>query len=41
MENNFVKTISGEGFFAYLRLYAPTKPYFDRSWSLPDIEKVK
>ena len=40
-ENNFVKTIAGEGFFVYLRLYAPTEPYFDRSWSLPDIEKVK
>lgn len=41
MENNFVKTIAGEGFFVYLRLYAPTEPYFDRSWPLPDVEKVK
>jgi len=26
---------------AYFRFYAPTEPYFDRSWSLPDIERVK
>lgn len=41
MENNFVKTNDGEGFFVYLRLYAPTEPYFEKSWQLPDIEKVK
>lgn len=41
MENNFIKTNSGEGFFVYLRLYAPTELYFNRSWSLPDVEKVK
>jgi hypothetical protein len=40
MENNFVKTNKGEGFFVYLRLYAPTEPYFEKSWSLPDLEKV-
>jgi len=27
--------------FIYLRLYAPTEPFFDKSWALPDIEKVK
>jgi hypothetical protein len=41
MENNFVKTIAGEGFFVYFRLYAPLEPYFEKSWQLPDIEKVK
>ena len=41
MENNFVKTNEGEGFFVYLRLYAPMEPYFEKSWALPDIEKVK
>ena len=41
MENNFVKTNSGEGFFVYLRLYAPTEPYFEKSWALPDMEKMK
>jgi hypothetical protein len=38
---NWIKTLPGKGWFTYFRLYAPTKPYFDRSWALPDIEKVK
>ncbi|MFT5406250.1 MAG: hypothetical protein ACI9DF_005109 [Verrucomicrobiales bacterium] len=41
MENNFVKTNDGDGFFVYLRLYAPTEPYFEKAWPLPDIEKIK
>ena len=41
MESNFIKTNAKEGFFVYLRLYAPTEPYFERSWKLPDIVKVK
>jgi hypothetical protein len=40
MENNFVKTIPDEGFFVYFRLYAPTEPYFEKSWALPDMEKI-
>ncbi len=39
-EKNWVPTIPGRGWFAYFRFYAPTEPYFDRTWSLPDIEKV-
>ena len=38
---NWVKTVPGEGWFTYFRLYAPTKSYFDRSWQLPDIEELK
>jgi len=38
---NWVPTIAGRGWFAYFRFYAPTEPYFNRTWSLPDIEKVK
>jgi hypothetical protein len=38
---NWVKTLPGKGWFTYFRLYAPTQPYFDRSWVLPDIEPVK
>ena len=41
LENNFVKTVGGEGWFVYFRLYAPTEPYFDRSWPLPDVERLK
>ena len=38
---NWTKTVPGEGWFTYFRLYAPTQPYFDRTWQLPDIVKVK
>ncbi len=41
LHGNWVKTVPGEGWFTYFRLYAPTEPYFDRSWQLPDIEKVE
>ncbi len=39
-EMNWVPTLPGKGWFAYFRFYAPTGAYFDRSWQLPDIEKV-
>lgn len=39
-ENNFVKTNAGDGFFVYFRLYGPTEPYFEKSWPLPDLEKI-
>jgi hypothetical protein len=35
--SNWIKTVPGEGWFTYFRLYAPTEKYFDRSWQLPDI----
>ena len=38
---NWIKTISGKGWFTYFRLYGPTQAYFDRSWVLPDIETMK
>ena len=40
MESNFVRTIPGEGFFVYFRLYGPTEPYFEKAWALPDLEKI-
>jgi len=39
-KSNWTKTIVGEGWFTYFRLYAPTQPYFDKSWQLPDIKKI-
>jgi hypothetical protein len=39
--SNWIKTIPGKGWFTYFRLYGPTQPYFDRSWVLPDIERLK
>jgi hypothetical protein len=33
---------SGQGdFFVYFRVYAPTQAYFDKTWTLPDIERLK
>ena len=40
-EQNWIPTVPDQGFFAYLRFYAPLEPYFERTWALPDIEKVK
>ncbi|WP_428353984.1 DUF1254 domain-containing protein [Methyloprofundus sp.] len=40
-EKNWVQTIPGQGWWVYLRFYAPTKAYFDKSWSMGDFEKVK
>jgi hypothetical protein len=40
-ERNWIPTAPGRGWFAYFRLYAPTEAYFDRSWTLPDIVRVK
>jgi hypothetical protein len=37
-ENNWIPTVPGRSWFAYFRLYAPTPPYFDRTFALPDIE---
>lgn len=41
MESNWIRTIPGKGWFTYFRLYGPTEPFYDKSWSLPDIEQVK
>jgi hypothetical protein len=39
-EKNWIQTVPGKAWFAYLRLYGPLEGYFDKSWPLPDIEKV-
>ncbi len=40
-EANWIPTKSGAGFFLIFRLYGPEKPLFDKTWQLPDIEKIK
>ncbi|MFC7338633.1 DUF1254 domain-containing protein [Haloferula chungangensis] len=40
-EGNWLATVPGRGYFAILRLYAPTEPALDGSWKPGDIEKVK
>lgn len=39
-EANWVQTVPGRGWFTYFRFYGPTEPFFDRSWVLPDFEKI-
>ena len=41
MKQFWIKTNPGEYWFCYFRLYAPTQSFLDKSWALPDIEKVK
>ena len=40
LETNWIPTSVGGRFEVLFRLYGPEKPLFDKSWTLPDIEKV-
>jgi hypothetical protein len=40
-EKNWIKTLPNKGWFTYFRLYGPKQAYFDKSWVLPDIQKVE
>ena len=40
-EINWIQTNKGESFFIYLRLYGPEKAYFDQSFPMNKIEKIK
>ena len=40
-KKNWIPTEPGRAFFAMLRFYSPGKALLDRSWILPDIERVK
>jgi hypothetical protein len=40
-EANWVQTNPGVGFFLYFRWYGPLEPYFDKSWHLPDVERLQ
>jgi hypothetical protein len=40
-EKNWIQTVPGKAWFVGFRFYAPTEAYFDKSWPLPDVEKVK
>lgn len=41
MENNWVQTIPGKGWFMILRLYGPLEPWFDGRWKPSEITLVK
>jgi hypothetical protein len=40
LERNWIPTAAGRNWFAYFRFYNPTAGYFDRSWPLPDFERI-
>jgi hypothetical protein len=40
-EDNWIKTIPGQGFFVMFRLYGPLEPLFDGTWKLDDVEPMK
>jgi hypothetical protein len=40
-DGNWLATVPGRGFFAILRLYAPSQPALDGTWKPGDIEQVK
>lgn len=41
VKENWVQTRPKSGWFAYLRLYGPEKPYFDKTWIPGDAERVR
>ncbi|MEM9591693.1 MAG: DUF1254 domain-containing protein [Pseudomonadota bacterium] len=41
LEDNWIQTVPGKGFFAILRLYSPTEAWFDKTWRPGDIELVE
>jgi hypothetical protein len=39
-DSNWIPTVDGAQFEVCLRFYGPDKPLFDKTWKLPDIEKI-
>ena len=40
-EANWIQTVPGKAWFAYLRLYGPLDPWFDKTWQPGEVELVK
>lgn len=40
MEENWIQTVPGKGWFCLLRLYSPTEAWFDQTWRPGEIELV-
>ncbi len=40
MENNWVQTVPGKGWFTVLRLYGPLEPWFDKTWQPGEFERL-
>jgi hypothetical protein len=39
-DKNWIQTVPGRGWFPIFRFYGPLEPFFDRTWQLPDIDKL-
>ena len=39
VEANWAPTVSGRDYFLLFHFYGPTKPAFDKSWKLNDVQK--
>lgn len=39
-ERNWIQTVPGKGWFAYIRLYGPLEPFFEQTWRPDDIVKI-
>jgi hypothetical protein len=39
-QKNWVKTLPGQGWFTYIRIYGPLEPFFEQTWKPDDIVKV-
>ena len=37
---NHIQTVADRGWFAYFRWYGPTQAFFDKIWTLPDIQRA-
>jgi hypothetical protein len=37
---NHMKTVGDDGWFVYFRLYAPEQAFFDKTFKLPDFERI-
>jgi hypothetical protein len=40
-EINWIQTNNGQSFFVYLRLYGPEQAYFDQTWPMNKVQKIK
>ena len=40
-KSNWIQTTPNRPWFTYFRLFLPAKPFFDKTWVLPDIQRAK
>jgi hypothetical protein len=40
LENNWIRTLPGTGWFPVFRLYGPTEPWLEKRWKPGDLEPI-